>query len=42
MIDFKDAADDATLRANGRKIQEVRAIKIQFGVLKSAKGSALF
>lgn len=42
MIDLKHENDLATLRANGRKLNECRKVSFELGTMKNTNGSAIF
>ena len=42
MIDLKHENDLATLRANGRKLNESRQVSFELGTMKNTNGSAIF
>ena len=42
MLDLRHDNDLATLRQNGRKLNETRQIEVEMGTMKNTAGSAIF
>jgi exosome complex component RRP41 len=42
MIDLRHENDTATLRTNGRKLNESRSVSFELGTMKNTSGSAIF
>ena len=42
MIDLRHENDTATLRTDGRKLNEMRQVSFELGTMQNANGSAIF
>ena len=42
MIDLRHENDTATLRTDGRKLNEMRQVSFEIGTMQNANGSAIF